>query len=307
MSNKYISPDQYYGKPGKAPKDIPDIRARILPAFAVLLILEIVISLAAFRFWHQQNLTTEDQRTLFRANEIVAEARQDSLQLSRLIEQAIASPNNENTKSYATLVQKKSAPLLDAPPTPDTILNTLPDVTPSNLKLRTASVSFGETEWLRFDRVADEFAKLREIDEKALAILQGQNQSTGESAATGRGDPEVVRALLSEQSYQARRTRLNEDFSAMQAALDLRILTLLNDDAANARMFFGIALAALVLLLPATALLGVFLHSHESRIHIFHKTQVRRLSDDLSRVRGELSHQQSGRENPAQNMFGGDL
>ena len=93
----------------------------------------------------------------------------------------------------------------------------------------------------------------------------------------------------------------------MQAALDLRILTLLNDDAANARMFFGTALAALVLLLPATALLGVFLHSHESRIHIFHKTQVRRLSDDLSRVRGELSQQQSGRENPAQNMFGGDL
>jgi len=307
MSEKYTRPDQYYGKPGKAPRDIPDIRKLILPAFAALLVLQIVISVAAFRYWRQQTLTTEDQRTLFRANEIVAESRQDSLQLSRLVEQAMSSPGNENTKNYATLVQKKSGPVLDAPATPDTILNTLPDVTPSNLKLRNSSVSFGETEWLRFDRVADDFAKLREIDEKALALLQGHNETTGESSPTGRGDPEIVRSLLNEQSYQARRTRLNEDFTAMQAALDLRILTLLNQNAANGRMFFGTALAALILLLPSTLLLGLFLHSHESRTHNFHKSQVRRLNDDLSRVRGELSQLQSGRENPAQKMFGGDL
>jgi hypothetical protein len=307
MSAKYTRPDQYYGKPGKAPRDIPDIRGLIIPAFAVLLVLEIVFSVAAFRFWRQQSLTTADQRTLFRANEIVAEARQDSLQLSRLVEQAIASPSNENTKIYATRVQKKSGPILDVPQTPDTIIHTLPDVIPSNLKLHNASVSFGETEWLRFERVADELLKLNEIDEKVLALLQGQNQSTGESFVTGRSDPEVVRGLLNEQSYQSRRTRLNEDFSAMQAALDLRILTLLNDDAANGRMFFGTALVALVLLLPATAFLAFFLHRHESRIHNFHKTQVRRLNDDLSRVRGELSQLQSNRGNPAQNIFGGDL
>ena len=305
MSTKYTRPDQYYGKPGKAPKDIPDIRTRILPAFAILLVLEIVISVAAFRFWRQQTRTTEDQRTLFRANEIVAEARQDSLQLSRLVEQATTSPTNESIKTYATLVKKKSAPVLDAPPTPDTILNTLPDVTPSNLKLRNHSVSFGETEWLRFDRVADEFEKLRSIDEKALAALQGRNQPPGESP--GRADPEVIRALLTEQTYQARRTRLNEDFSAMQAALDSRILTLLNEDASNGRMFFATTLAALLLLLPATALLGSFLHSHESRIHNFHKTQVRRLNDDLSKVRGELSLLQSDRGNPPPNLFGSDL
>lgn len=307
MSAKYTRPDQYYGKTSRGPRDIPDIRKQILPAFAVLLVLEIIISVAAFRFWRQQSLTTEDQRTLFRANEIIAEARQDSMQLSRLVEQAIASPGNESTNSYATLVQKKSAPVLDAPVTPDTILNTLPDVTPSNLKLRNSSVSFGETEWLRFDRVADDFAKLREIDEKALALLQGRNDASIESSPAGRGDTGVVRTLLDEQSYQARRTRLNQDFSAMQAALDLRILTLLNENAANGRMFFGTALIGLLLLLPATVLLALFLHSHESRIHNFHKTQVRRLSDDLSRVRGELSQLQSGRENPGQNMFGGDL
>jgi len=307
MSSKYISPDQYYGKSGRAPKDIPDIRTRILPTFAILLVLEIVVSVAAFRFWRQQTHITEDQRTLFRANEIIAEVRQESLQMSRLVEQAIATPTNESIKSYATLVQKKSAPVLEAPPTPDTILNTLQDVTPSNLELRTASISFGESEWLRFDRVADDFAKLREIDEKAVAILQGQNQATGESSAIGRGDPEVVRALLNEQSYQARRTRLNEDFSAMQAALDLRILTLLNENAANSRMFFGTALAAFTFLLPATVFLGLFLNRHEARIHKFHKTQVRRLNDDLSRIRGELSQHQSDRGNSTPNMFGGDL
>jgi hypothetical protein len=278
-----------------------------LPAFAILLVLEIVVSVVAFRFWCQQDLTTEDQRTLFRANEIVAEARHDSLQLSRLIDQAIASPGNENIKNYATLVQKKSSPALEAPATPDTILNTLHDVTPSNLNFFNTSVSFGKSEWLRFDRVADDFAKLREIDEKALALLLFNNEATGKSSATDRGDPEVVRALLNEQSYQARRTRLNDDFSAMQAALDLRILTLLNENAANGRMFFGTALTALALLLPATLFLGLFLHSHESRIHNFHKTQVRRLKDDLSRIRGELSQRQSSRGNPAQNMFGGDL
>ena len=93
----------------------------------------------------------------------------------------------------------------------------------------------------------------------------------------------------------------------MQAALDLRILTLLNENAANGRMFFGTALAAFTFILPATVFLGLFLNRHEARIHKFHKTQVRRLNDDLSRIRGELSQHQSDRGNSTPNMFGGDL
>jgi hypothetical protein len=290
MSSKITRPDQYYRKNLTPPKDIPDIRNRILPIFAVLLVVELVIAVSALRFWRQQSLVNEDQQTLFRANEIIAECRQDSLQLGRLLNLAIASPTTENINAYAALVQKKTAPVLNAPPTPDTILNTLSDVTPANLKLRNSSISFGEAEWLRFDRVADDFQKLRAIDENALALLRGRTP-TGEvtPGVAQRADPEAIRAILTEQSYEARRIRLNDDFSAMQAALDFRTLTLLNDQVSNGWFFFNIALGGFALLLPATILIGLFLHKYQARIYGSHKSQVRRLNDELSRLRGDLA------------------
>jgi hypothetical protein len=300
MTAKYTRPDQYYGKLSKAPRDIQDIRKQILPIFAVLLFLELIMATAAVRFWRQQTLMIEDQRTLFRANEIIAGFRQDSLQLGRLLDLAIASPTAENIKTYEALVKKKSAPILNAPPTPDAILNSLSDVTPRNLKLRNASISFGETEWLRFDRVADEFEKLRAIDEKALAILKGDPQAGEEkTGAAPKENPEMVHAILAEQSYEARRIRLTDDFSAMQAALDFRILTLLESDDANGRFFFNTALGGFLLLIPATLLLGLFLNKHEDRLHKSHKTQVRRMNDELSMLRGELAQIQSNPGHPS--------
>ena len=92
MSKRYTRPDQFYGKLPKVPKDIPDIRKRILPLFTILLFLELMIAVAAFRYWRQQTLVLEDQRILFRANEIISESRQDSFQLGRMLNLAIASP-----------------------------------------------------------------------------------------------------------------------------------------------------------------------------------------------------------------------
>lgn len=289
MSKRYTRPDQFYGKLPRVPKDIPDIRKKILPLFSVLLLLELVIAVAAFRYWRQQTLVLEDQRVLFRANEIISESRQDSLQLGRLLNLAIASPTKENINSYEALVRKKLGPVLETPTTADTILNTLVDVTPSNLKLRNASIAFGETEWLRFDRVADEFSKLRSVDEKALASLNG-NAATHDGVEQSKS--EATPAILAEHSYEARRIRLNDDFSAMQSAIDLRILTLLKADAEDGRFFFILALITLILLAPATVLLAVFLNDHEARVHHSHKSQVRRLNDDLTRLRGELAHHQ---------------
>ena len=302
MSKIYTRPDQFYGKLQKPPKDILDIRKRILPFFSVLLLLELVIAVAAFRYWRQQTLVIEDQRILFRANEIISESRQDSLQLGRLLSLAIASPTKENINSYEALVRKKLGPVLETPTTADTILNTLVDVTPSNLKLRNASIAFGETEWLRFDRVADEFSKLRNVDEKALASLNG-NAPTLEGVEQSKAD--AATSILTEHSYEARRIRLNDDFSAMQSAIDLRILTLLKADADDGRFFFSLALFTLIVLAPATVLLAVFLNDHEARVHHSHKSQVRRLNDDLTRLRGELAHHQPDHpaptpgENPA--------
>lgn len=302
MSKIYTRPDQFYGKLQKPPKDILDIRKRILPFFSVLLLLELVIAVAAFRYWRQQTLVLEDQRILFRANEIISESRQDSLQLGRLLSLAIASPTKENINSYEALVRKKLGPVLETPTTADTILNTLVDVTPSNLKLRNASIAFGETEWLRFDRVADEFSKLRNVDEKALASLNG-NAPTLEGVEQSKSD--AATSILTEHSYEARRIRLNDDFSAMQSAIDLRILTLLKADADDGRFFFSLALFTLIVLAPATVLLAVFLNDHEARVHHSHKSQVRRLNDDLTRLRGELAHHQPDHpaptpgENPA--------
>ena len=302
MSKIYTRPDQFYGKLQKPPKDILDIRKRILPFFSVLLLLELVIAVAAFRYWRQQTLVLEDQRILFRANEIISESRQDSLQLGRLLSLAIASPTKENINSYEALVRKKLGPVLETPTTADTILNTLVDVTPSNLKLRNASIAFGETEWLRFDRVADEFSKLRNVDEKALTSLNG-NEPTLEGVEKSKSD--AATSILTEHSYEARRIRLNDDFSAMQSAIDLRILTLLKTDASDGRFFFILALFTLIVLAPATVLLAVFLNDHEARVHHSHKSQVRRLNDDLTRLRGELAHHQPDHpaptpgENPA--------
>jgi hypothetical protein len=302
MSKRYTRPDQFYGKLPRVPKDIPDIRKKILPFFSVLLLLELVIAVAAFRYWRQQTLVLEDQRVLFRANEIISESRQDSLQLGRLLNLAIASPTKENINSYEALVKKKSAPVLETPTTADTILNTLVDVTPSNLKLRNASIAFGETEWLRFDRVADEFSKLRSIDEKALAALNS-NAATLDGLEQTKSNATLD--ILAEHSYEARRIRLNDDFSAMQSAIDLRILTLLKADADDGRFFFSLALFTLIVLAPTTIWLGIFLNDHEARVHHSHKSQVRRLNDDLTRLRGELPHHQPDHpaptpgENPA--------
>jgi|GEM_PF-4753438 len=307
MSSKITRPDQYYGKNLTPPKDIPDIRKLIVPVLVALLILELIIAASAFRFWRQQTLILEDQRTLFRANEIVTEFRQDSLQVGRLLNLAVTSPTGENIRNYEALVQKKSAPLLDAPPTPDTILNTLSDVTPANLKLRNSSISFGETEWLRFDRVADDFQKLRTIDENALPLLKGESPSAEATPGVARrADTEAIRAILAEQSYEARRIRLNDDFSAMQAALDFRMLTLLNELAANGRSFFSITLLGFLILIPATAILGQFLNRHEARVHRSHKSQVRRLSDEISSLRGDLKHNKpSANQDPPSDYLGG--
>ena len=302
MSKIYTRPDQFYGKLQKPPKDILDIRKRILPFFSVLLLLELVIAVAAFRYWRQQALVLEDQRVLFRANEIISESRQDSLQLGRLLSLAIASPTKENINSYEALVRKKLGPVLETPTTADTILNTLVDVTPSNLKLRNASIAFGETEWLRFDRVADEFSKLRSVDEKALAAL---NVSAPTLEGVEQSKSDAATSILTEHSYEARRIRLNDDFSAMQSAIDLRILTLLKADADDGRFFFSLALFTLIVLAPTTIWLGIFLNDHEARVHHSHKSQVRRLNDDLTRLRSELPHHQPDHpaptpgENPA--------
>jgi len=302
MSKRYTRPDQFYGKLPRVPKDIPDIRKRILPFFTILLFLELVIAVAAFRYWRQQTLVIEDQRVLFRANEIISESRQDSLQLGRLLNLAIASPTKENINSYEALVRKKSAPVLETPTTADTILNTLVDVTPSNLKLRNDSIAFGETEWLRFDRVADEFSKLRSIDEKALAALNS-NAATLDGLEQTKSNATLD--ILAEHSYEARRIRLNDDFSAMQSAIDLRILTLLKADADDGRFFFSLALFTRLVLAPTTIWLGIFLNDHEARVHYSHKSQVRRLNDELTRLRSELAHHQPDHpaptpgENPA--------
>jgi len=289
MSKRYTRPDQFYGKLPRVPKDIPDIRKRILPFFTILLFLELVIAVAAFRYWRQQTLVIEDQRVLFRANEIISESSQDSLQLGRLLNLAIASPTKENINSYEALVRKKSAPVLETPTTADTILNTLVDVTPSNLKLRNDSIAFGETEWLRFDRVADEFSKLRSIDEKALAALNS-NAATIDGLEQTKSNATLD--ILAEHSYEARRIRLNDDFSAMQSAIDLRILTLLKADADDGRFFFSLALFTLIVLAPTTIWLGIFLNDHEAHVHHSHKSQVRRLNDDLTRLRSELANHQ---------------
>jgi hypothetical protein len=87
-------------------------------------------------------------------------------------------------------------------------------------------------------------AKLLEIDEKALALFQGDNEATGELSATGRGDPQVVCELLIEKSHPARHT-IKRGSLGDTGGSGFENPHALNENSANGRIFYGTELIAL--------------------------------------------------------------
>jgi hypothetical protein len=75
----------------------------------------------------------------------------------------------------------------------------------------------------------------------------------------------------------------------MRAALDVRILSLLAEISRHSTLFFPLALASIALLLVATPTLGWFLHIHISKSIDTHKKQIRKMNEEFSRLRGQLS------------------
>jgi hypothetical protein len=267
-----------------------DIRVWLLPVFGILLVLELILAFSAVRFWRIQSTAVADQQRLFHANENLSQARLASDSLSRLSFQATTVPDPRNLGDYRDQIFKKSLTDSREQPSTDRFLNPLLDVGHTLRSLQSATATLGDTERQRFERIAAEFESLLLLDEKILAALEGRfEDDQGRFTVEKEPDPAMARDLLRDQSYQIRRTRLNDDITSMRAALDVRILSLLATIKRNSIVFFPLALAATALLLAGTPVLGWFLHRHISKSIDTHKKQIRTMNDEFSRLRGHLS------------------
>jgi hypothetical protein len=267
-----------------------DIRVWLLPVFGILLVLELVLAFSTVRFWRIQRTAVADQQRLFHANESLSQARQASEALARLSFQATTAPDPRNLSDYRDRIFKKSLADSRDQPSTDRFVNPLIDVGHTLRSLESATATLGDTERRRFERLSAEFESLLLLDEKLLATLEGRfEDDQGRFTVEKEPDPALARDLLRDQSYQIRRTRLNDDIASMRAALDVRILSLLAAIKRNSIVFFPLALAATALLLVGTPLLGWFLHRHISKSIDTHKKQIRTMNDEFSRLRGHLS------------------
>jgi hypothetical protein len=271
-------------------RNLSDIRIWLLPVFGLLLALEIVLAFSAVRFWHLQQTALLDQKKLFFANENLAQAQQSSTQLGRLSFQATMSPDSRNLEEYRNHILKKSLADSKDQPVSNLLINPLLQVGQTLRKLKSPMAALGDAERERFERLSEEFASLLRIDEKTLATLEGRfEDNEGRFTVEKEPDPEMARNLLRDQSYQIRRSRLNEDLASMRAVLDVRILSLLAEISRHSTLFFPLALATIALLLVATPSLGWFLRRHISESIDTHKKQIRKMNEEFSRLRGQLS------------------
>jgi len=271
-------------------RNVSDIRVWLPYVFGLLFALELVLAFSAIRFWRIEQNAVADQKRLFLVNEILAGVQRDSITLGRLSFQASLTAESRAIAEYRNHLLEKKPAATDQSPPDIRGRNPLPVVEREIEQLRSPGARFGDAESQRLDRLSLEIESLLRIDEKALAALEGRfEDENGTFTVQKEPDPESARATLRDQSYQARRTLLNEDLAALQAAIDVRILTLISGISGNSIVFFPLALAILVLLLLATPALGWFLHNHLGKTISTHQTQIRKMNEEMSRLIGQLS------------------
>lgn len=284
-------------------KSAPDVHWWLLPAFAALLALELVVAFSAFRFWRIEADAISDLKKLVAANEFLSSAEKTSAELGRLSFQATVAPEPRNIAKYRDSLHVKSSAVLDDSVPAQLIGNPIHEASRELAKISTDIARLGDSESERLESASNEFESLLRIDERALAALEGRfEDENGGFTVVNTPDPAMARDLLRDQSYQLRRNNLGEALIAIQAAFDVRSLSLLTKISRNSIIFFPLALACLALLLIATPLLGWFLHNHITRSVAIHKTQIRKMNDDLSRLLGQLSKTTSERDELARRI-----
>lgn len=277
-----------HSKPSQ--RNLADIRVWLLPVFGILLLLAVVLFISTARYWRIQSTAVADQQKLFNANESLHQAQKASTDLARLSFQAVNAPDPRNLGEYRDRIFKKSLADSHDQPSTDRFVNPLLDVGQTLRSLESTAAILGDAERRRFERLSAEFEGLLLLDEKILAALEGRfEDDQGRFTIQKEPDPELARDILRDQSYQIRRTRLNEDLAAMRAALDVRILSLLATIKRNGIVFFPLALATTALLLVGIPTLALLLHRHIGKSIETHKKQIRTMNDEFSRLRGHLS------------------
>jgi hypothetical protein len=284
-------------------RSAPDIGWWLLPAFAALFALELVVAFSAFRFWRIEADAIADLKKLVTANELLSSAENDSFELGKLSFQATMSPESRNIEKYRDRLHVKSAAALDDSVSLQLIRNPIREAIRELGKIRSEIARLGDAESQQLESASHEFDTLLRIDERALAALEGRfEDENGGFTVVNSPDPAAARDLLRDQSYQARRNDLGEALLAIQAAFDVRSLSLLTEVSRNSIVFFPLALACLALLLVTTPVLGWFLHTHLSQSIAIHKAQIRKMNEDLSRLMGQLSKTTNERDELARRL-----
>ncbi len=282
---------------GHSRRSAPDITWWLLPAFAALLAVQIVLAFSAIRFWRIEADALADLKTLVAANELLAEAGKSSFEIGRLAFQATVATDPRNIEKYRDRLHVKSAAALDESLATQLIRNPVREALRDLGTLRSETARLGEAESRRLETVSGEFDNLLRIDERVLAALEGRfEDENGEYTVVDSPDPDAARDTLRDQSYQARRNDLGEDLLALQAAFDVRVLALITEISRNSTIFFPLALACAALLVVATPVLGWRLHTHLLQSVAIHKTQIRKMNEDLSRLLGQLSKSANERD-----------
>ncbi|MFM8365393.1 MAG: hypothetical protein ACKOAS_09610 [Verrucomicrobiota bacterium] len=161
----------------------------------------------------------------------------------------------------------------------------------------------GKAEMQRLEKTSLEFESLLRIEEKTLAALEGRfEDENGEFTVIKSPDPDLARSILRDQSYQTRRNELAEDLLAIQAAFDLRILTLITEIQRNTNIYFPLGMTCLGILLLATPVLGFLLNNHLSKSVSVYKKQIRKMNEEFSKVLGQLSKLENERNELARQI-----
>lgn len=264
---------------------------------------EIAIAFFGVRYWVIQTNAVSDQKRLIYLNEILDRAREDSIALGRISFQATVAPESKNISAYRDKLHQKAANDTDESPVSSRMANPLLVVERGVTSIKSPIAFIGKAELQRLEKTSLEFESLLRIEEKTLAALEGRfEDENGQFTVIKSPDPELARSILRDQSYQTRRNELAEDLLAIQAAFDLRVLTLLTEIQRNTNIYFPLGMTCLAVLLLATPVVGFILNNHLSKSASVYKKQIRKMNEEFSRVLGQLSKLESERNELARQV-----
>jgi methyl-accepting chemotaxis protein len=270
---------------------VKDIRRVFLLAFAMLFLLELALAAIVLRYDKSQNDILLDQRMLFRVREVLTESHKKSQTLAILAAQAVATGDTGLIKSHEELAKplKIASPAADKSAVKEE-LNYLDDVRTVMDLLRRKASAFQGDDFYSLNRALEDSAMLLKTDRRALNALKGLFQDdSGEFTLKGAPDATLAKELLQNPDYLKNRSRVDEQFSAFLAAVEVRLFASLEENFQESHFYSNFVQSTLAVLIVVTPFFGWALYHKVSPPLLAFKTQTRKMNDELARVQGELS------------------